>query len=428
MAAPLNTQKIPPVPSSMDLQEGQQKVVSQPWQQWFNQLRDKVNVITASIVALAGNSTAGFLSSDGAGGINSRTLVAGSGITITDGDGIAGNPIIAATASGGAPINIVNNASTNYTVQSADLPSSSSSVGWVASNVASANFITIDTNANQPLPIGGHLYVSEEGAGQTTILGATGVVFVGQSITPVSKGVGEAVQIAIDVWHIFGNLAYSSGILYRAIILADSPYGYWRLGETSGTTAGDLGSGANPGTYVSCTLGAASLIANNAGNLSVSGNGTSSQITVGAVATLYGLNRNFSIEAWIKPASISGTYGIWSSGLNGFCFRQNGSGIEILKDYSVSIRIIATALVVGNIYHTLITVDSSGNYIFYLNGASFATGTFSTTFSGGYVRIGADGSNSTTVENFLGGSLDEVAVYNNVLSPSRVLAHYNAGI
>lgn len=428
MATPLNTQKIPPVPSSQDILEKEQKVITQPWQQWFQQIRDKVNVITASIVALAGNATAGFLSSDGAGGITSRTLVQGTGITITNGDGVAGNPVISATASGGAPINIVNNTAASYTVLATDLPSSSSSVGWIASNVSTANTIKIDTHANQSIPIGAHLFVSEEGAGQTSIQSVTGVTFVGSTITAVAKGVGEAVQIATDVWHVFGNLAYSATPLYSAVILTDTPYGYWRLGETTGSTAIDIGTGANNGTYVSCTLGAASLTTNNGGNLAVSGDGTTSQITVGAIAALYTLNRTFSIEAWIKPASISGASGIWSAGLNGFCLRQNGSGIEFLQDYSSSIRIVAVGLIVGTIYHIVITVDASGNYVLYINGSSFVTGTFTVTFSGSYVRIGADGNNSTGVDTFLGGELDEVAVYNSVLSPARVLAHYNAGI
>ena len=182
------------------------------WNQWFTNVQIKINTITASIVALSKNATAGFFASDGAGGIFARTLTAGTGITITNGDGVAGNPVISASASGGAPINIVNNTVTTYTVQATDLPSSSSSVGWVASNVATANSVQIDAHANQAIPVGAHLYVSEEGAGQTSIIGLAGVSLVGSTPSPVAKGVGEAVQIALNVWHIFGNLQYS-GVL-----------------------------------------------------------------------------------------------------------------------------------------------------------------------------------------------------------------------
>lgn len=54
-----------------------------------------------------GINTSGMVSFDGAAIFNGRTLTAGSGIVITDGDGIAGNPTI--TASGSVPISFVTN-------------------------------------------------------------------------------------------------------------------------------------------------------------------------------------------------------------------------------------------------------------------------------------------------------------------------------
>src|SRR5262249_18708605 len=41
----------------------------------------------------------------------------------------------------------------------------------------------------------------------------------------------------------------SGGCTYANEVLADSPISYWRLGETSGTTAADQ-KGTSPGTYV----------------------------------------------------------------------------------------------------------------------------------------------------------------------------------
>ena len=47
---------------------------------------------------------------------------------------------------------------------------------------------------------------------------------------------------------------------YTAAITADNPAGFWRLGETGGTTAADF-TGAFPGTYVNApALGSASLL------------------------------------------------------------------------------------------------------------------------------------------------------------------------
>jgi hypothetical protein len=45
-------------------------------------------------------------------------------------------------------------------------------------------------------------------------------------------------------------------VSYQSEILADSPVSYWRLGESTGISAADLGSGANPGTYTPNSGGA----------------------------------------------------------------------------------------------------------------------------------------------------------------------------
>lgn len=214
---------------------------------------------------------------------------------------------------------------------------------------------------------------------------------------------------------------------YYNTVIADSPLGYWRLGESSGSTASDSGSGNNAGTYVSCTQGAATIVANNGGNLAVSGNGTSSQITVGAISSLYSLSRNCTIEAWIKPSTVSGTFGMWSAGLSGICIRRNNADIEFLSDYSASLHTFTVGMVAGNIYHIVFTIDSSGNTILYVNANSVGTFTTSTNFTGAYVRIGADGRDSTTVGNYLDGTIDEVAVYTTALSSARVSAHYTNG-
>ena len=47
---------------------------------------------------------------------------------------------------------------------------------------------------------------------------------------------------------------------YRQVVLDASPVSYWRLGETSGTSAADE-TGANPGTYNNVLLGAPGALA-----------------------------------------------------------------------------------------------------------------------------------------------------------------------
>lgn len=52
MPLPLVIVPIPPVPSAMPLDD-KGDIVSQPWQQWFVNLRDKVNVINAALVGIS---------------------------------------------------------------------------------------------------------------------------------------------------------------------------------------------------------------------------------------------------------------------------------------------------------------------------------------------------------------------------------------
>lgn len=67
------------------------------WMQWLFELRDKVNVINALLINFSNLTGTGFPSLSG-GQFNIRTLTAGIGIAIQNGDGAAGNPIIATRA------------------------------------------------------------------------------------------------------------------------------------------------------------------------------------------------------------------------------------------------------------------------------------------------------------------------------------------
>src|SRR5688500_11107092 len=78
-----------------------------------------------------------------------------------------------------------------------------------------------------------------------------------------SSSPGLAVVCAINFWRFALALwfvVFSAGTVtaqYANIVLADNPTAYWRLGETSGTTAVDSSvPGGNQGTYLNgVTLG-----------------------------------------------------------------------------------------------------------------------------------------------------------------------------
>jgi hypothetical protein len=58
---------------------------------------DNKQALDADLTAIAGLSSNGLVARTGAGTAAARTVTAGTGITVTDGDGVAGNPTVAAT-------------------------------------------------------------------------------------------------------------------------------------------------------------------------------------------------------------------------------------------------------------------------------------------------------------------------------------------
>ena len=100
--------------------------------------------------------------------------------------------------------------------------------------------------------------------------------------------------------------ASGGGGSYRDAVLADSPAGYWRLGETSGTTAADTSGNGRTGSYLNTpTLGQAGALTGDS-NTSVGFDGTSEHVSVpysGALNTA-----STSLEAWVYPTGGQGQF------------------------------------------------------------------------------------------------------------------------
>ena len=86
---------------------------------------------------------------------------------------------------------------------------------------------------------------------------------------------------------------------YADEVIADSPVAYWKLDETSGTTANDA-IGSNNGTYAGATLNQPPLI--NA-RRSVSFSGSSSGITIADNDALSFVSTAFTLECWVQTSA-----------------------------------------------------------------------------------------------------------------------------
>jgi hypothetical protein len=224
---------------------------------------------------------------------------------------------------------------------------------------------------------------------------------------------------------------YNTGRCYKDAVLADNPAGYWRLGETAGTTAAD-GMRGRHGTYTGGpTLnqtGALNLDTNPAATF----DGVNDYVTVPYTSALN--PATFTLEAWAKPTGGAGTwrtvaesykapgdwgYGIWASNVNNWqAWITNGAGGS---------TVLSAPLTLNSWAHLVETYDGT-TLRFYVNGllTGSATGSYAVNPS---VPLGIGGGayDGATWQQFFPGSIDEVALYATALSQSRIRAHYLIG-
>jgi hypothetical protein len=216
---------------------------------------------------------------------------------------------------------------------------------------------------------------------------------------------------------------------YASVVGADAPVGWWRLGETSGTTAANQ-AGGGAGTYAGgVTLNQPSLLATDMVNRAVAFNGSSGRVTVANAAALQLTNR-VSLEAWIRPTSLpsTGVFRTVMTKAESYSLQFNGPRLELTIIQSGTRRRLQTptgAIVAGGTYHVVGTFDGTTQRL-YVNGAQVASAALSgsATVTTSPLVIGSwDGSSE-----FFNGTIDEPAVYNAVLSATQVAAHYRAGL
>lgn len=214
---------------------------------------------------------------------------------------------------------------------------------------------------------------------------------------------------------------------YAAEVLADSPIAYWRLGDASGSTMVDSSGNGRNGTYNnSPTLGVAGLLSSDADTAVNFASASSQSATFADDNSLDGLSA-FTVEAWIKPTTVSASQNMIVSRDGGtnrsFQFRLNNGKLEFLK-ISGGTGISSSTLSAGSTYHVA-AVYNGTDIRMYVNGALngspvAATGTLGTVTRDLEIaaRIGA---------LYFNGVIDEVAVYGTALSSTRISDHYAAG-
>jgi hypothetical protein len=137
----------------------------------------------------------------------------------------------------------------------------------------------------------------------------------------------------------------------------------------------------------------------------------------------------FSVEWWMKPVGNGATYpcsvGGWDVGF-GFHLSANGTfycGTSGSNRFDAATDIINNTMTAGSWHHMVYTMTAAGAAKMYVNGVQVASKAL-TAPTAWAVEFGIDRVGFT---GYCNGAFDEMIVYDHVLAPGRVLAHYTAG-
>jgi hypothetical protein len=216
---------------------------------------------------------------------------------------------------------------------------------------------------------------------------------------------------------------------YSDIVLADAPSRYFRLDESSGTTAFDIAGGAHAGTYSGgFTLGAAGAL-NGDSDTACTFNGSTAKVSVPTTLMPTG-NQPFAMECWFKfaanPAGAQMMLGYGDPAHANHQFLEFQLQATGAVAFNCGATFVASAPLTTGVYHHLLGTWDGTTMRFYVDGAS--VGTPATPGAQSFPAapaclIGC----SLSAANFFSGQVDEVAFYAAALAAARASAHFAAG-
>ena len=290
----------------------------------------------------------------------------------------------------------------------------------------------------------------EEVHGQNLFVGSGSVPQGGDLRVPIPEGtVGDRVrvqllgknndgggQVSLAEAQVWGQEQERSiGVHYTDVVAADGPVAYWRMGESSAASAAADQMGTRDGTYTGgVTVGEPGAIAGDT-DTAARLDGSSGHVAIGTSPALNSAGQ-ITYEAWVQPQASSGFQNILAHGhqfgpdAEGF-LRMNGSTYQVGR-YPNEVRADApgAADVGSGEWVHLAGVYNGTRWELFRNGlrvgASAPTPYGAIAFAPDNVgwAIGARG---TGTERFFNGLIDEVALYDQALTPDQISRHYQLG-
>jgi hypothetical protein len=201
--------------------------------------------------------------------------------------------------------------------------------------------------------------------------------------------------------------------------------GYWRLGETSGTTACDT-KGTSNGTYAGAyALGRPGAISGDA-NTAAGFDGLSGYVSVPDAGPL-DVGDTFTVEGWVKRSSPGS--GGWETAVS----KQGGAWLLMFNEFD---QLTLRRSKVGNVasattpisdtnWHYVAASKSGSSVHLYVDGKDVTGSVTNSTMADNTSPLVIGQSSSSS---WFEGAVDEVALYRSVLSASQIAAHYDAAV
>ncbi len=216
---------------------------------------------------------------------------------------------------------------------------------------------------------------------------------------------------------------------YVSTVLASSPIAYWRFDEPSGGTGGiarDVSGHGNDAVYSGCTMGAVGALLDDS-NTAATFDGAVSNVQ--GPSFPFAQRASFSIEVWASTSGQIGNQHVASNetatgNRQGYAIFLNGVSTVGFERFVDNTLVIASGpmLTNGRFAHLVGTYDGA-ELVLYVDGAPAAVAADARPAVGTTAAFTVGTVEST---KYFNGTIDELAIYDHVLSADSVAAHYRA--
>ncbi len=207
---------------------------------------------------------------------------------------------------------------------------------------------------------------------------------------------------------------------------ANGLVGYWSMDEGSGTVAHDLTGNGNEGAWVGTQAGSSGFYSvGKAGSYAGYFNGSDNYLNCGTNPII--TPQNISISVWVKANS----FGSWNGIISNMTSWGTGFGLQMGTTQKIAAMVSGNYLSslqtpqAGVWYHIVATHNGANNLnILYVNGKEENRATQAVSYeASAKTYIGVFYTSPSLLFN---GLIDDVRIYNRILSSDEVLSIYNA--